>query len=165
MKSWVALTVLYGTSRAYGLEFADTSLVSQHRFTIAELDCATTYYYRVVSRDANGVTAISADNNFTTSACPEPPFAITDLAVSVGQTSAQVSWTTTRTATGRVDYGVGSALNLNVSVNGQSLDHAFTLAHLDCGTTYSYRVEAQRVDAFANTPTRQFTTVACDVSI
>jgi hypothetical protein len=57
----------YGTTTAYGSSTpTDNSLVTGHSRTLTGLAPSTLYHYRVVSRDASGNEALSADATFTT---------------------------------------------------------------------------------------------------
>jgi hypothetical protein len=59
--------VKYGTSAAYGSTTTlDATKVTTHSVSISGLSAGTTYHYQVVSKDANGNTATSADATFTT---------------------------------------------------------------------------------------------------
>lgn len=99
----------YGLSTSYGSGTAtDNNRVLQHQVSIGGLNASTTYYYRVVSKDASGNEAKSDSATFSTEAAgsspttpsnPVPadttaPAAIKDLSVSdAGDTSAILSWT------------------------------------------------------------------------
>ena len=64
--------VEYGTSAAYGSSTTvAAALVTSHTVTLSGLNAATTYHYRVKSRDAAGNLATSADSSFATSAAPD----------------------------------------------------------------------------------------------
>jgi|GEM_PF-6503273 hypothetical protein len=68
--------VNYGTTTAYGSSTTlDTTLVTSHSQSLASLTASTVYHYQVVSKDATGVSAASADNTFTTATPPDttPP--------------------------------------------------------------------------------------------
>jgi hypothetical protein len=61
--------VSYGTTTTYGFTSSHaTSPVSAHVVTISGLSSSTTYHYQVLSRDAQGNLASSADFTFTTPA-------------------------------------------------------------------------------------------------
>jgi phosphodiesterase/alkaline phosphatase D-like protein len=64
----------YGPTTAYGtLSPLDATLSTAHVVDVAGLSAATTYHYRVRSRDGAGNLAVSTDQTFTTSAasgCP-----------------------------------------------------------------------------------------------
>src|SRR5205814_8588355 len=60
-----------GTSTAYGSSTSlDSGLVLAHSQALSGLAAATTYHYRVKSRDGAGNLATSGDFTFTTSAAP-----------------------------------------------------------------------------------------------
>jgi hypothetical protein len=59
--------VKYGTTVAYGSTTTlDATKVTTHSVTLSGLSAGTLYHYQVVSKDANGNTATSADATFTT---------------------------------------------------------------------------------------------------
>ena len=60
--------VAYGTTTSYGsATVLNTSMVTAHSSAIAGLAAGTTYHYHVISGNASGVQAVSADQTFTTS--------------------------------------------------------------------------------------------------
>lgn len=58
----------YGSTATHGAIGSGTSPVSAPA-TVTNLDCNTTYYYRVRAQSGSG-TALGADDSFTTAACP-----------------------------------------------------------------------------------------------
>ena len=76
--------VEYGTSTNYGLNSAfDPALVNNHAQALTALSAATTYHYRVHSKDAAGIEAVSGDFTLTTATIPDttpPTVAITSPA-------------------------------------------------------------------------------------
>ncbi|MCA9739900.1 DUF5060 domain-containing protein, partial [candidate division KSB1 bacterium] len=71
--------VEYGLDTTYGQQTAlDGSLVTSHSQELTGLAANTTYHYRVLSKDAAGNLALSADQSFTTTALP-PPVAPVEL--------------------------------------------------------------------------------------
>lgn len=60
----------YGTTAAYGLMASNGTSVTAHSVPLTGLTPATTYHFRVRSRDAHGNFATSADSTFTTLASP-----------------------------------------------------------------------------------------------
>jgi len=151
----------YGKTTAYGFEQADQALRVQHLANLTGLECATTYHFRITASPANGDLVGTGDRLFTTDSCPAEPFAIANRQVETSMFSATISWTTTQDAAGRVDFGSNGDLSTAVE-NAEILPaQSFVLAGLDCGTLYSYRVEASRPDAFANSGVLTFATAAC----
>jgi hypothetical protein len=64
--------VEYGLTNAYGTSTAETDTsprVTSHSVLISSLTCATTYHYRVKSKDAPGNTGVSSDGTFQTGTC------------------------------------------------------------------------------------------------
>jgi hypothetical protein len=65
--------VSYGLTTSYGSSsILDSSFVTSHAITLAGLAASTTYHYRVTSRDAAGLPAVSGDFIFTTTAPSAP---------------------------------------------------------------------------------------------
>ena len=65
--------VEYGATASYGSSSAlNTQLVTSHSVTLSGLAAASTYHYRVDSRDAAGNLATSGDYTFTTAAASAP---------------------------------------------------------------------------------------------
>src|SRR5205823_348327 len=89
--------VEYGTSTAYGSSTSlDSGLALAHSQALSGLVAATTYHYRVKSRDGAGNLATSGDFTFTTSAAPDTtPPAISGVAAgSLSASGATVTWST-----------------------------------------------------------------------
>ncbi|MDP3879152.1 MAG: DUF1565 domain-containing protein [Dehalococcoidales bacterium] len=65
----------YGLSVSYGSNLSESALVSDHSLTLTELEPATTYHYRLTSRDAAGNAAVTDNLTFTTASIPDatPP--------------------------------------------------------------------------------------------
>ena len=76
--------ITYGTTTSYGSSSAlNSSLVTTHSVTLTSLTAGTTYHYRVLSADSNGVLVTGLDNVFTTPAAA--------ISVSVSPTTATVA--------------------------------------------------------------------------
>ena len=100
--------VEYGETPAYGSwSPLDPALVTEHAVELTGLSPGTTYHCRAISEDAEGRTATSSDQEFTT---PAEPLEITGVSVEeVGDTWAVVTWLTNRPADSRVEYGTTPA--------------------------------------------------------
>lgn len=100
--------VEYGLTTAYGLTTSlNGSLVTSHSQVVSGLDAATTYHYRVMSRDAAGNLAVSGDNTFTTQAPPDiqaPTVPQNLSSVAAGPMQVDLSWTTSTDDTGVTGY-------------------------------------------------------------
>src|SRR5205807_259603 len=65
--------VEYGTTTAYGSSTSlDPTRVTSHSQTLSGLSPATTYHYRVKSKDAAGTVADTADFKFPSNPLPRP---------------------------------------------------------------------------------------------
>lgn len=159
--------VSYGTTTAHGsTSTLDSTLVFTHIQAIAGLTASTTYHFQVRSKDASGNLAVSSDQTFTTIALADTTTpVISALNVSVGSSTANVSWTTNEAATGKVYYSTVTPLvltatsTLTISDGGFITSHAFTLTGLSTSTTYFYVVESADVAVNRATSAEQsFTT-------
>jgi len=144
--------VEYGTSTAYGsLTTLNTALVSAHSQTLSNLSPATTYHYRVRSRDAAGNLGISGNNTFTTSAAADttPPSLSGTTAGNITTSNGTITWTTNEASDTQVDYGTTNAYGSSSSLNASLVtSHSQTLSGLSASTTYHYRVKSR--DAAGN---------------
>jgi len=64
--------VEYGPTSSYGDSVRDTNLTKNHRVKLRSLSPATTYHFKVTSRDRAGASFSSEDNPFTTLDPPGP---------------------------------------------------------------------------------------------
>ncbi len=145
--------VEYGTTNAYGtLTSLNASMVSSHAQILSGLNPATTYHYRVLSRDAAGNLAVSGDNTFTTlnTGDTSPPVLSGITASNISELGATITWTTDEGASARVEYGTSTSYGASTSTdNNLVTSHSRTLSGLSDATTYHYRVISQ--DAAGNT--------------
>ena len=111
--------VEYGTSSAYGSATTpDTARTTAHSQTLSGLRSATTYHYRVISTDAAGNTATSADRTFTTPDTVAPASAASPSAARPSRGAPD------EPATTQVEYGTSTAYG-----SATTLDTARTTAH------------------------------------
>jgi hypothetical protein len=66
-------TVEYGTTPAYGSLSTDGTMVASHTMSLHGLSPGTLYHFVVISYDASGNRAVSADTTFITAAIPPIP--------------------------------------------------------------------------------------------
>jgi hypothetical protein len=150
--------VAYGTTTAYGATSTlNSSLTFFHSVTLTGLAASTTYHFQVMSSDASGNDAVSADMTLTTDANPDTTApVISNISVgSVGSTTATVSWNTDEAANSKVFYAAGGSLDLNTASSSSNsalvTSHSVALAGLSASTTYSFAV--QSADASGNVST------------
>jgi hypothetical protein len=147
--------VQYGTTTAYGATTAlNSTLLTAHSQALTGLAAATTYNYRVLSRDAAGNLATSANFTLRTLAAADttPPTISAVAAGSVTSNGATITWTTNEAATTQVQYGTTTAYGATTSLNSALVTiHSQVLSGLSAGVTYHYRVISR--DAAGNTST------------
>lgn len=147
----------YGTTSSYGLtSVLEISLTSTHTQILANLVPATTYHYRLLSRDASGNLATSGDNTFTTTALPQTinSEALTIFGINVEtptSTSAIISWQTNKAASSQVAYGtttnLGSRTNLDTTLLS---NHRQQLKDLLPDTLYYFQVVSANGSPFSS---------------
>jgi len=142
----------YGTTTSYGSSTPlPTPLVINHSATLSGLAGATTFNFRVKSRDAAGNLAASTNFTFTTLTPVDatPPTISSVTASSITTSGATITWTTNEASDTQVEYGTttsyGSSSPLNTSM---VTSHSTTLSSLTANTTYNYRVRSR--DAAGN---------------
>ena len=69
----------YGTTRGYGSNVTDSTLVTSHSLTLTSLTCNTTYHYQITSVGSAG-SATTTDTTFTTGACAQVEVPLTSRA-------------------------------------------------------------------------------------
>lgn len=155
--------ISYGPTTAYGVTVALPTLRTSSYLNLTGLTAGTTYYLRLRSQDADGLTA-EATRSFTTTGGGT---AITPLLISsvqagaISQTSATITWTTNAPANRQVEFGLTTALGSATAVNTPlASSHAVPLPGLTANTTYHFKVIS--IDAAgrtASSPISSFTTL------
>lgn len=141
---------------AYGSYTAENSSYLMTRaVSVNGLAPSTTYYFRVISRDAAGNVAISAEQSFVTKADTTPPAIIGVTVTHITSTSAVINWFTSEPATSHLGYdGVTRAAFEDYAYGPPSanpnlvLKHSALITGLSADTTYFFRVRSQ--DAAGN---------------
>ncbi len=135
-------TIDYGNSTPFGAK-----LETDHNVKVSSLDPSKTYYYRVMSKDASGNSAIfSKVETFTTASPPDttPPIISGVKLTDVSDSTATITWVTDEKATSRIDYGITSAYGSAVSPdNSLIVNHSVTLSGLVADKTYYFRVKSK----------------------
>ncbi|MDC4206521.1 MAG: fibronectin type III domain-containing protein [Candidatus Manganitrophus sp.] len=157
--------IQYGPTTAYGSSTTlNTTLSTAHSQNLTGLTGATTYHYRVLSKDAAGNLATSGDNTFTTPAPPDTT-APTLSGITINNllsTSVEIAWSTNEGATSQVEYGTTTAYGASSALNTTLVtSHTRTLSNLSPSTTYHYRIISKdAADNIATSGDRIFTTPA-----
>lgn len=133
----------YGTTTQYGSSTTlDTNSVTSHSVALTGLEAATTYDFRVRSKDSTGVEVPSANFTFTTTSTA-PPQGPVISAVSASPTAngATITWTTDKAADQQVSYGTTTSYGQSSPLGTTlSTSHSVTLSGLTASTSYDYQV-------------------------
>jgi hypothetical protein len=132
----------------------NSTRLTSHSQALTGLSAATTYYYRVLSRDAAGNLATSGNFTFRTLAAADTTAPIISAVTAAGitATGATIRWTTNEAATTQVQYGRTTAYGSTTALNSTRLtSHSQALTGLAAATTYYYRVLSR--DAAGNLAT------------
>lgn len=121
-----------------------TTLSTLHSFNLSGLTANTTYYYVVKSADASNNVSTSTQMSFVTPAVADTiaPVISTVVPFTVASTTANVSWTTNESATGKLWYGTSTPSTLFATTTSGTT-HAFSLTGLTASTTYQLLFEAK----------------------
>jgi len=117
-------TNTYGSSTDYPL--TNNLVAGANTITLGSLQCATTYHYVVYAKNINNVEVASADQTFTTTACPAEAPTVTITAPTAGVTvSGSVTVTATNGTEYQVDGGswiaIATAIDTTLLTNGSHI--------------------------------------------
>ena len=167
--------VFFGESSPVDPETAtkvvNSALVTDHSLTLLSLSPDTNYYFLVVSKDADGNTATSTEQSFTTESIPlsedtAAPVMSAITSFDIGSTTAAVSWTTDENANGKLWYGTDNPLIISdvtdmLSHTDFITSHTLFLDGLVASTTYQFLIVSTDEAGNTATSTQQaFTTTS-----
>ncbi|MCK4453915.1 fibronectin type III domain-containing protein [Candidatus Parcubacteria bacterium] len=156
--------VIYGTSTSYGSETTeDTTLTLQHSVTLSSLTKATTYYYKVISKDAsdNQAEDDNSGNSYSFTTTNEPgetvyvgggggggcstdrkaPIISNIIVSDITFSSVTISWNTNEKADAFVEYGETTDYGRIVGDPEESnKNHSVNISSLSSGTTYHFKI-------------------------
>lgn len=137
---------------------SSTALVTSHNIVLSGLNVSTTYHFVVVSKDAVGNAATSAEYPFTTLPLPDTtaPTISGVSAMNIASSSAHIVWTTNENADSLVWYSTSSpviAASTTPNVNSVSFvtSHDLMLSDLVASTTYYYKISSKDVASNSTT--------------
>ena len=157
-------SVIFGETRVYGQEVRTGLLGDVHRVDLAELPCARTFHFRVISFDEEGTAYWTPDATFTTAACdsdepvlpgsdadaPAAPV-IADVLVDQAEHAIGVSWATDEATSGSVIWGPEAATG-NEAVSYQlGTEHRAVVYDLECDTEIVFVVTATDAQGLRST--------------
>ena len=139
--------VEYGTTISYGRITGFEDSVMGHSITLpTSLLPATTYHFRIRSRDASGNEAVSGDYTFATAADPHDYNApiITNVTVtSTSRTGATITWTTDEASDSYIGYSTNTSYAQEQGAPAAVTSHSVTLAGLTPGILYNFQVKSR----------------------
>ena len=113
-------------------------------YTDADLIQSQDYSYKVVAIDnagsssiASNIVTLAPEGKYTT-----PPLNSGSPGVTVGSTTAVITWSTGRLAFGATEYGKTTNYESSVAETLATANHSIKLTGLTPGTVYHYRVQA-----------------------
>lgn len=133
--------VEYGVTTAYGSVVESAEAVTQHSVKLEDLQPNRVYHFRVISSAPQKDAGVSDDQTFQTL---YKPITISGLEVrDLTATKATLAWTTDIASSARVDYGETTAYGQVAARVEPATSHVLTLAELNPGTTYYYRITCE----------------------
>ena len=153
--------VEYGLSSTYtSLSPLNPALLTSHFQVLTSLLPSTTYHYRVKSKNAAGLEAVSGDLTFTTASPPDttPPFQITNLASSnITSNSVTLTWSAPgdnqNTSSYEIRYGNTPITSQNFSSQtllqnpplpkAPGLSESITIGSLLPSSTYHFAIRSK----------------------
>jgi predicted RNA-binding Zn-ribbon protein involved in translation (DUF1610 family) len=131
-----------------GMQFSDdgenwTNLESfnnSRNYTLPNQDGTRSVYFRVMDRAGNLAEAVSANILLNMTQDKKPPYILNVEVADITEKSAIIMWETDETADSRVEYGLGSNYDLQLSNAHYVFQHGLFLQGLSSDTTYHFRV-------------------------
>ena len=123
----------YGTSTDYGmLTPIDSLLALEHRIVLSGLERRQTYHYRVIAEDGWQNRTVSEDYTFTTTDTAPPK--ISQVTISVTDSTAIITWVTDEPATSQIEYGTSTGYGMSTAMDSAMvMEHPVTLFGLERG--------------------------------
>ena len=139
--------VQYGTSTSYGSTTTlNSSLVTSHSVSLSGLPAGTVIHYRVLSKDASGNLATSADQTFTTTTVDST--APTASLTAGNLTSGGGTYTFTVTYSDNIAVNVSTLNSSDIVVTGpNSFSQAATFVSVDTNSNGTPRTATYRITA------------------
>jgi hypothetical protein len=126
----------------------------EHSITLTGLTAGASYNYVVMSTDAGNVSAVSANQTFSTTGV-----AISEIEYTANAYSATITWTTDDPATSQVEYGLTTAYGEETTATTAMVrSHSVTIDDLLHDTVYHYKVISASAESEAESADHSLTT-------
>lgn len=137
----------FSTDQNYSSEQGSSLLTVNHSITLIGLSPATSYYFRVKSKDSSGNISLDNNNsvgyNFITLGGHAPPLISSIETNNVATDSAEISWNTDTTTNSFVEYWLNETSIFWYGNNNIIQAHKITIPGLVSDSTYFYRVHSK----------------------
>ena len=134
--------VNYGLEPTYGSVMSDSNLVTAHQIDLSSLISQTVYHFQITSVGANGASASSADQVFTTLDIT-PPVISNVQVINITERKADVTWVTNEAASSRIFYRrVGETAYSEAALGAFQVSHFMTLNNLIANVDYEFYIVA-----------------------
>lgn len=160
--------VEYGLDTTYGLfSSLDPSLKTSHIIAIAGLSSSTIYHFRIISADSSGFIQPSSNNVFATLGASQgftfnlslDAPVVSNIAVSLTENSATITWQTNKPADSQIEYGLDSNYGFFSNLDATpKTSHSITITGLLSSTAYHYRILSADASGFIQPSSDQFFT-------
>jgi len=133
---------IYKEDRSFITTVTDENPVNVHLIPVEGLLPDSTYFFKILSTDKQALSKVSS---FKTLAIK--PFTISDIRASyINESSATITWVSSRPATGEVQYWVQASQGKQTALSGElATQHSINLTSLEANAIYHYQVRS--VDA------------------
>jgi hypothetical protein len=127
-----------------GATFTKIGETTSTAYTDSDLTQSQEYTYKVYALDSAGSTSLASN---VVSGTPEGKYSAAPTitgtpTVTLGATSATITWTTTRSSYGSIEFGKASTYGSIASEASPSASHSVKISGLSPGETYHYRTQA-----------------------
>lgn len=136
----------YGTTTSYTLRAGNESeSVTNHSVSLSGLNYATTYHYRIKSKDSSNNETVSDDQTFTTAADTAAPEISAVVIQVISDSQAIITWTTDENATSQVTYGIAEddLSSSSSEISPVRKYHYIILTGLEANTTYYFKAKSK----------------------
>lgn len=139
----VSYDLQVSTLQNFSTTVVDTNvgLITSYLLLSPTLSSSTTYYWRVRAKSLTETSSWSSTRSFTTAA-PAEVLTISNVQVTVTGNSATITWTTNKSSSGTVYYGISKILAITPAVSlNIGTSHSVNLSLLP-NTAHYFKIEA-----------------------
>ncbi len=130
---------IYKEDHSFITTVTDENPVTAHLIPVEGLLPDSTYFFEILSADKQALSKVSSFKTLVIK-----PFTISDIRVSyINESSATITWVTSRPATGEVKYWVQASQGQQTASSSELVtQHSINLTSLETDTIYHYQVKS-----------------------